>query len=113
VSYQWKHNSSQASGPCGKSSPCLEDATLLFSRFHRFKPGRIISQPCERTVPKVLVRLGVLKALVYSSDRGRPGHARSFVHFFQEPPALACDPRGRRLFILGGSYRVTPFGIEG
>ena len=113
MSYQWERNSSQAPGPLAKPAPGLEDAALLFRRFHRFKPDRIISQPCERTVPRLLVRLGELKALVYSSDRGRPGHWRSFVHFFQDPPALACDPRGRRLFILGGSYRVTPFGIEG
>ncbi|MDW8434554.1 MAG: hypothetical protein RMK33_00130 [Arcobacter sp.] len=88
-------------------------AASLFRRFHRFAPERIICQQFERTVPRVLVRLGELRALVYSSDRGRPGRPRSFIHFMQDPPALASDARGRRLFILGGSYRVTPFGIEG
>lgn len=113
MSYLWKRYSNPAPGGLAPIMPEISAAASLFRRFHRFKPNRIISQPCERTLPRVLVRLGELKALVYSSDRGRPGSPRSFVHFMQDPPTLACDPRGRRLFILGGSYRVTPFGIEG
>lgn len=113
MSYVWKQETNPSTGGRGPARPELEAATSLFRSFHRFKPDRLICQPCERTVPRVLVRLGELRALVYSSDRGRPGCPRSFVHFMQDPPALACDPRGRRLFILGGSYRVTPFGIEG
>ncbi len=88
-------------------------ATRLFERFHRYPPNRITVQRCERRIPKVLVKLGRLRALIYSSDRGRPGCARSFIHRMRTPPLLACDVRGRRLFLLGGKYRVTPFGIVG
>ena len=97
-------------GPAGRG---LQFAKRLFQRFHRFPPGKIVTRRCERRIPKVLVKLGRLKALVYSSDRGRPGCPRSFIHFMRTPPTLACDVRGRRLFLLGGRYRVTPFGIEG
>jgi hypothetical protein len=30
-----------------------------------------------------------------------------------DPPRLVADVTGRRLFIVGGSYRVTARGIEG
>jgi hypothetical protein len=91
----------------------LQAAKRLFGRFHRFPPSRVLTGRCDRRVPRVLVRLGELKALVYSSDRGKPGQPRSFIHFMDSPPTLACDAAGRRLFILGGRFRVTPFGIEG
>jgi hypothetical protein len=113
VSYLCRPDPSIRTSPRGSANRRLAAAASLFRRYHRFKPSRIVSQPCERTVPKVLVRLGELKALVYSSDRGRPGRPRSFVHFMEDPPLLASDPQGRRLFIVGGSYRVTPLGIEG
>ncbi len=113
MAYVWKQHARPKDTGSGPSRPEIEAAKALFRRFHRFRPDRILCQRFERTVPRVLVRLGELRALVYSSDRGQPGRPRSFVHFLQDPPALACDARGRRLFILGGSYRVTPFGIEG
>lgn len=113
MSYLWKQHSNPAPGGHKSARREIEVARSLFHRFHRFKPDRITCQPFERVAPRVLVRLGELRALVYASDRGRPGCPRSFVHFMEDPPALACDPQGRRLFILGGSYRVTPYGIEG
>lgn len=105
------------SGPAtaGESplSHSLAEAEALFRRFHRFPPSAFVTRWCERRIPRVLVRLGRLEGLIYSSERGRPGCPRSFVHFMKNPPLLACDPGGRRLFVLGGNYRVTPFGIEG
>lgn len=68
---------------------------------------------CRRLIPPVLVQLGFLRGLIYSSDRGQPGCPRTFVHFMRTPPRLACDPAGSQLFILGGRYRVTRRGIEG
>lgn len=64
-------------------------------------------------MPRVMVRLGELRGLIYRSDRGQCGSPRTFIHFMEKPPALACDPAGRQLYILGGKYRVTRRGIEG
>ena len=68
--------------------------------------------PHPRIVPPVVVELGRLAALVYRSDKwvGRP---RTYIHVLEDPPRLVSDPAGRRLFIVGGSYRVTSRGIEG
>jgi hypothetical protein len=64
-------------------------------------------------MPQVLVNLGELRGLIYRSDRGQRGSPRTFIHFMEKPAALTCDPSGRQLYILGGSYRVTQRGIEG
>ena len=64
-------------------------------------------------IPDVLVRLGRLKALIYTSDRGQQGCPRTFIHFMESPTTLACDTVGRQLYIVGGKYQVTKRGIEG
>jgi len=64
-------------------------------------------------VPKVLVHLGALRGVIYSSDRGDPGGVRTYIHFMEQAPLLACDSAGTQLYILGGRYRVTRRGIEG
>jgi len=64
-------------------------------------------------IPDVLVQIGRLKGVIYSSDRGRRGRSRTYVHFMETPPTLACDPGGTQLYVIGGRYRVTPRGIEG
>ncbi len=85
----------------------------LYRRFHCFPPRKLLRVPLARRVPKVLVQVGELRGLIYRSDRGQPGRPRSFVHFFQNPPLLTSDPRGKQLHIVGGNYRVTRRGIEG
>jgi hypothetical protein len=55
--------------------------------------------------------MGALRGLVYSKDHG--GTKRTYIHFMDDPPRLMCDPDGRQLYVLGGSYRVTQRGIEG
>ena len=72
-----------------------------------------MSYQFERRVPEGLVDLGELRAVVYRSDRGQLGRPRSFIHFMESAPRLACDPSGRQLYIVGGRYRVTRRGIEG
>jgi hypothetical protein len=64
-------------------------------------------------IPDVLMHLGELHGLIYRSDRGQCGRPRTFVHFFETPADLTCDPHGRQLHILGGNYRITRRGIEG
>jgi hypothetical protein len=51
--------------------------------------------------------------LIYRSDRGCRGRPRTFIHFMDRPPLLACNTGGSQLYILGGRYRVTRRGIEG
>ena len=91
----------------------LDKGRQLFQKFHAFAPPRIIHASCRRVMPNVLVNLGELRGLIYKSDKGQCGRPRTFIHFMETPPRLACDPSGTQLYILGGSYRVTPRGIEG
>ena len=64
-------------------------------------------------MPKMLVQLGHLRGLIYSSDKDSCGHQKTYIHFMNTPPRLACDPQGTQLYILGGRYRITRRGIEG
>ena len=91
----------------------LDSARLLFERFHSFAPPVIVRQRCQRQVPRVLVKLGELRGLIYRSDKEQCGQPRTFIHFMETPPTLACDPTGKQLHIIGGKYRVTSRGIEG
>lgn len=98
---------------CRPAASGLRNACDTFEQFHCFAPQQVNKLPCARVIPKVLVHLGELRGLIYRSDRGQRGRPRTFVHFMESPAALACDPQGRQLYILGGNYRVTPRGIEG
>jgi hypothetical protein len=91
---------------------CLAKARSRFQLFHSFPPNEIVCQPCSRLIPRVLVHVGQLKGLIYSSEKG-DGRQRTYIHFMEQPPRLACDSHGSQLYILGGRYRVTSRGIEG
>ena len=67
-----------------------------------------------RPVRLPLAPLGELRGLIYRASRA-PGEApKNYVHFFhRQLPVLAVDPTGKRLYIIGGQYRVTNRGIEG
>ncbi len=60
-----------------------------------------------------MVQLGDLLGLIYRSDKWQRGQPRTYIHFMEDPPRLVSDVGGRRLFVIGGSYRVTVRGIEG
>ncbi len=106
---------------CALNPPCrcepgrdgLPQGMALFRRFHRFPEAEILRRPCRRVIPQVLVKLGQLRGLIYSSDRGEQGCDRTYIHFMETPPLLACDPAGKQLYLLGGNYQVTQRGIEG
>lgn len=66
-----------------------------------------------RVIPPVLIQLGDLVGLIYRSNKWQAGDPRTYVHFMEHRPRLLCDTGGRQLFLVGGSYRVTPRGIEG
>lgn len=91
----------------------LDRARGLFERFHAFAPPELLRRSCRREIPDVLVKLGRLRGLIYTSDKGRCGSPRTYIHFMETMPLLTCDPSGRQLHILGGRYRVTARGIEG
>jgi hypothetical protein len=91
----------------------LRKACELFEQFHCYPAWRLAKLACKREIPRLLVRVGELRGLIYRSDRGQQGCPRTFVHFLESPAELACDARGGQLYILGGNYRVTPRGIEG
>lgn len=91
----------------------LETARQLFERFHSFAPPQVLRRRCRRFIPNVLVKLGHLRGLIYSSDKEQCGRPRTFIHFMETPPLLASDSDGKQLYILGGNYRVTSRGIEG
>jgi hypothetical protein len=66
-----------------------------------------------RIVRLPLKPVGELRGVIYRTRRV-PGEApKNYVHFFKRSPLLAADPMGRRLFIIGGQYRMTRRGIEG
>ena len=90
----------------------VRDALALAQRFTRFPAQSIEHIAHARLMPPVVVELGRLAGLVYRSSKwtGRP---RTYIHFMEDPPRLVSDATGRRLFIVGGSYRVTSRGIEG
>lgn len=88
-------------------------AGRLFRRFHARPADQVVVRRYPRVTPPIVTRIGSLRALVYRSDKWTPGLERNFIHFLADPPELVCDPSGTRLFIVGGSYRVTDRGIEG
>jgi hypothetical protein len=85
----------------------------LYQAFNRFGPSRVVRISHSRVIPPVVVDLGELVGLIYRSDKGQPGQPRTYIHFMENPPRLVCDPEGTQLYVVGGSYRVTPQGIEG
>jgi hypothetical protein len=87
-------------------------ARATYRAFHRSSPDAVVTLRCRRTMPGTLVHLGALRGVVYSTDRG-DGGVRTYIHFMEHPPLLACDSAGMQLYILGGRYRVTRRGIEG
>lgn len=62
-------------------------------------------------IPKHLVKLGDLDAVVYRSKKygGKP---KLYEHRFKRPlPVLTSDPDGRAMHIVGGGYTITGDGI--
>ncbi len=88
-------------------------AARLYQTFHARSMDSVEVLPAWRVVPPVVVGLGTLQGLIYRTDKWSPGVQRNYIHYMEHPPRLVCDPEGRQLYLLGGSYRVTARGIEG
>lgn len=85
----------------------------LYRAFNGFKPSQVVKIHHPRVIPPVVVELGELVGLIYRSDKGQPGQPLTYIHRMENPPRLVSNIEGTQLYIVGGSYRVTPQGIEG
>lgn len=85
----------------------------LYQAFNRFGPSQVVRIRHFRMIPPVVVELGELVGLMYRSDKGQPGQSRTYIHRMEDPPRLVSNIEGTQLYIVGGSYKVTPRGIEG
>ena len=90
----------------------IDDASALYRRFARLPAHSLTRVAYQRLMPPVVVELGQLMAVVYRSNKW-VGHPRTYIHYMEDPPRLVSDVTGRRLFLIGGSYRITSRGIEG
>lgn len=91
----------------------MQQGIDLYRAFNRFGPSRVMTINHSRVIPPVVVELGELVGLMYRSDKGQPGQPRTYIHRMEDPPRLVSNIEGTQLYIVGGSYQVTPRGIEG
>ena len=91
----------------------IDKGMTLYQKFNRFRPSRITRIRHSRVMPPVAVELGELVGVIYRSDRRQRGSPKNYIHFLENPPRLTSNAEGTQLYIIGGSYRVTPRGIEG
>ena len=91
----------------------MQTGTQLYQRFNRFSPDTYERVQHSRVMPPVAVDLGELAGIIYRSDKWQQGEPRTYIHFMKDPPHLVSNVQGDRLYIVGGSYRVTERGIEG
>ena len=100
-------------GNHGRESDGVQRGAALYRAFNRFAPEDIVRVRHPRVMPPVVVQLGTLVGVIYRSDKGRPEHPRTYIHFMEDPPRLVSNPRGTQLYVVGGSYRVSARGLEG
>jgi hypothetical protein len=91
----------------------LRQGLNLYRTFNRFGPSQLRKIAHSRVIPPIVVQLGELVGLIYRSDKWQAGEPRTYIHFMEDPPHLVCNPEGTQLYVIGGSYRITPQGIEG
>jgi hypothetical protein len=96
-----------------KLSEHIDQGNTLYREFNHFSPTRTLTVQHSRVMPPVVVDLGELVGVIYRSDKGQPGQPQAFIHHLQDPPRLVSNVEGNQLYIVGGSYRITPQGIEG
>jgi hypothetical protein len=107
-------------GGSGKTPPIdtmqiqgMRQGADLYQAFNGFEPSRVVKIHHSRLIPPVVVALGELVGLIYRSDKGQPGQPLTYIHRMETPPRLVSNIEGTQLYVVGGSYRVTPHGIEG
>ena len=105
------HLLDKASIPCRFKACSREWVSTMHSI--GFEPSQVVKVRPSRVIPPVVVELGELVGLMYRSDKGQPGQPRTYIHRMEDPPRLVSNIEGTQLYIVGGSYQVTPRGIEG
>jgi hypothetical protein len=90
----------------------LRRAGRLYRDFTHYPATTVIHIRHTRMMPPVVVQLGHLVGLIYRADRGT-GSSDAYIHLMRDPPRLVSNPAGDQLYIVGGTYRVTPDGIDG
>jgi hypothetical protein len=106
----WNERSEQKQAAVARE---MRDGASLYQQFNRFRPTRAFHVRHDRVIPPIVVDLGQLAGLIYRSDKWQRGRPHTYIHFMQDPPRLVCNSAGTQLYVVGGSYRVTPQGIEG
>jgi hypothetical protein len=95
------------------STEAVQQGVGLYEAFNHVRPSQVVRVRHARVIPPVVVELGELVGLIYRSDKGQPGRPLTYIHKMENPPRLVSNIDGTQLYIVGGSYRVTPQGIEG
>lgn len=94
----------------------VEEARRFREEFHWGNKARGMSRVRVPGAPRVLVKLGTLAEIAYSTNKRGDGPS-TYVHSFGEGggrrPSLAMDVDSGRLHIVGGTYRVKREGIVG
>lgn len=91
----------------------MQQGVDLYQAFNGFGPSRVMKIRHSRLIPPVVVEVGELVGLIYRSDKGQPGQPLAYIHRMEHPPRLVSNIEGTQLYVVGGSYRITPQGIEG
>jgi|Deesub1362A_J573_1020465.scaffolds.fasta_scaffold02852_8 hypothetical protein len=98
------------------TDPELQRAIQKRIQFHGVPPDKILKVPIEsRQIPKHLVVLGKCKSITYEPLPPTTKKLGEYLHKFGdwgirfEPdsePLLCCDSSGKRLFLIGGKYKI-------
>lgn len=102
-----------ATQPRAVVEKALNAADSFYSNFHWGRDAKSVLKTQVKQIPEVLVSLGELHAIEYKAAKGERGKETYRHVFHKEKPIVCCDPRGRDLYIVGGSYHITERGIEG
>ena len=90
----------------------VDEARRTFRTWHGFDARSIVRRRGARAIPPVLVVLGEVPEIIYTSDKWT-GKKQTYVHKTSQPrPLLATGPNGRGLFLIGGNVKVTDRGLE-
>lgn len=99
--------------PGEPTSAKLDRALDFYKKFHWGDEAEKTSTRKVSKRPKVLVKLGKLDAVAYSTHKD--GERATWEHEFGEEggkrPDLCMDVDNKRLHIVGGDYDVRPEGI--